>query len=59
MIALNQQTELTNSTKPAPLPLSNPLPAPSALDFCLSALLGTHKHRVMLHGGFFLLQAEK
>lgn len=60
MIALNQQTELTNSEKPPPLSLSNPLPAASGLDFCLSTLLGTHTRNVKLHGGFFcLLQGRK
>lgn len=60
MIALNHQTELTNKHEASPLSLSNTLTAAFGLDFWLSALLGTHTHDVVLHGGFFcLLQGRK
>lgn len=55
MIALNQQTELTNKHKASPLSLSNALATASGLDFWSSALLGTHTHDVVLHGDFFCL----
>lgn len=64
----NQEASKHDCFKPAnrahkqhgSLPPLNPLPAASGLDFCLSTLLRTHKHDVVLHGGFFcLLQGRK
>lgn len=61
VIALKKQTEPTNSMKPPPLSLSNQsCQQRLGLDFCLSTLLDTHTHDMVLYRDFFcLLQGRK